>query len=311
MSWIFFFKLTLIITTQSSSLLAHAYDNLIRHPGATTETSGASKVTTICETFDEKSFLEMFPKVRAVSFIHSCSLEGQNSQILIDILGILRSSGLIDRLDMIWVLNYGVDIADSVKVQFPKVAWVQCSRDVSGFEVPTIRALHKWSQLASEQDSNAHVLYLHTKGVSYREVYQQIEDWRRMMMYFLVEEHVACYHLLQSGLFDAIGSNYVTSPTRYFSGNFWWATTSYLSSLPDLSITSGKYDAEHWVLSAKSSRIYVMHSSAVNHAIEVYPGHKYIKGKNSALAHTSLKQRQNFNHDNRENVTKCSALHIR
>jgi hypothetical protein len=49
------------------------------------------------------------------------------------------------------------------------------------------------------------VLYLHTKGVSYKKRYQQIEDWRDMMIYFLVEKHMANRYLLESGLFDAIG----------------------------------------------------------------------------------------------------------
>jgi hypothetical protein len=89
--------------------------------------------------------------------------------------------------------------------------------------------------------------------VSYILPNQNVYDWTDMMLYFLVERHKSCYHLLQSQQYDAIGVNYhtryltnisqsastprvfdeKTTPT-HFEGNFWWTTGAYLTSIPSL-----------------------------------------------------------------------------
>jgi hypothetical protein len=79
-----------------------------------------------------------------------------------------------------------------------------------------------------DPEQDIQILYLHTKGVSYRERHAAVEDWTRMMLYFLVEEHRRCFHLLASGEFDAVGTNCDPNVPLHFSGNMWWATASYI-----------------------------------------------------------------------------------
>jgi len=60
--------------------------------------------------------------------------------------------------------------------------------------------------------------------------------------------------------------NYSPVPTRHFSGNFWWTTSSYMSTLSELKYEeSGKFEPEMWLFKRRKSevvvRIYVMHSS--------------------------------------------------
>ena len=44
----------------------------------------------------------------------------------------------------------------------------------------------------AEQNPNAYILYLHTKGNSYESELQNITDWINMMLYFLVEKYESC-----------------------------------------------------------------------------------------------------------------------
>ena len=108
---------------------------------------------------------------------------------------------------------------------------------------------------------DAHVLYLHTKGVSYAELYAQIEDWREYMMYFLVDEHARMYEVLKSGAYDVVGVSYYPRP-RMLSGNYWYVRTSYMSRLPYLDYRyHGKYHAEYWLLSDFYVRLFYPHVS--------------------------------------------------
>jgi hypothetical protein len=110
---------------------------------------------------------------------------------------------------------------------FPTVAFIQRSSDPSRFEVPTLRHIHTFASRVytslypvtiedgvamtdidcrfRDPEQDIQILYLHTKGVSYRERHVAVEDWTRMMLYFLIEEHRRCFHLLASGDFDAVG----------------------------------------------------------------------------------------------------------
>ena len=92
------------------------------------------------------------------------------------------------------------------------------------------------------------VLYLHTQGVSYKEIPIAILDWTRLGLYFTVETMDRAVALLDTGRFDAVGawgdtsSSSSSSPSnsssstvsRYFPGNFWWARAEYIAALPPL-----------------------------------------------------------------------------
>jgi hypothetical protein len=254
--------------------------------------------------------------------IHSCTLggfPGANS-VLVGILNELAAAGLLDTFEIVLILNYGHAVSDIVKQQFvmyPNLEWIEVDSDTVYFEVPTLRILRRISvnlvahhrlQLQQQQQQqqrkgvetgkqkvlpvgsshrpqrHVHVLYLHTKGVSYTEVHQQIEDWKAMMLHFLVHNHESCFHLLESSEVDCIGTNFKSEPRRMFSGNFWWATAEHIAALPDLPYAvSGKYEAEVWLLGPldslqrhqlnrrKSIRIFVAHSTNINHAKDCYP----------------------------------------
>ena len=152
-------------------------------------------------------------------FLHSCTLSEGNTNILKEILETIHSSGLIDDIDRVWIVNHGV----SVNLTDPsfgfevshKVFLLNFSSDTSRFEIPTMRLMQRFSSDIVALQQRGHfqhvvgagqILYLHTKGVSYSIDPQSISDWRRLMTYFLVKKQKNCFHLLHLGLGMEISS---------------------------------------------------------------------------------------------------------
>ena len=217
-----------------------------------------------------------------ICFIHSCTLASGNYDILDEILTAVVTSKLMEELRMIIVINYGPSVS-ALALKYPNVFFLQRSSEISKFEIPTLRhiqhfAVRAWKRQNEIKTENKpiQVLYLHTKGVSYKYTYQPVIDWRRMMLYFMVEKHQSLYYLLLSGAFDIAGCDYVTKP-RNFEGNMWWATLQYLAKLPEIAWGSYKNAGETWLLSIRGVRIYIPHTALVDHYLEEYPRHKYVE----------------------------------
>lgn len=213
-----------------------------------------------------------------ITFIHSCSIAGENNRILLELLHSIISSGLIKKLHLLLVFNYGNGVTDEVSrlmSDYSNMKLFQVTNDTSYFEVPTMMIMHDALNKAYSEDVSF-LLYLHTKGVSYREIYPQIEDWRAMMLYFLVERYPTCLSLLSSGAFDAVGVNYKSNP-RDFRGNFWWTTSSYFQRLPPLDfLHTNKYTAEKWLHLGSPYRVYNLHESNVDHHFATYSRTQYV-----------------------------------
>lgn len=216
----------------------------------------------------------------SVIMIHSCSLKDEKSRVLLSLLNSIEQSGLLSFVDVIFVMNYGIPIPLSTfpASQQSKIQLLHVASDTSYFEVPTMILMNQISKnWVSVQP--IHWLYLHTKGVSYKQLYPQIEDWREYMLYFLVNKYLTCYHLLASGAFDTVGVNFKTNP-RDFRGNFWWATSDYLATVPPLDLhEADKYTAEKWMLSGERVRIYNFHESSVDHHKQLYGRQEYATTK--------------------------------
>jgi len=199
-----------------------------------------------------------------IIFIHSCNIG--NVEILSKLCNIIITSGLIDKVEFVYINNIGLEI----NIDIPKFRVNNYSPNINLFEIPTINLINLFSKF----NKNTNVLYLHTKGVSYNPLPNQIRDWTDLMLYFLLEKNDVCLELLNE--YDTIGVNYLEKPHKHYSGNFWWAKSKYLSTLNE--IHSGiKHDAEWWVLS-KNPKYYEMHSSKdkVNHYMHEYPRENYI-----------------------------------
>jgi glycosyltransferase involved in cell wall biosynthesis len=123
------------------------------------------------------------------------------------------------------------------------------SDKVDCFERPALELIEKLVK-----DSEAPILYLHTKGMSHADGDVFWHNWRRLQMAALVarwKEHVQALNE-----FDCVGVNWWrTYPSTHFSGNFWMARASYLRTLPRVSeYWRDRYSAERWIGSVQGCK---------------------------------------------------------
>jgi len=204
--------------------------------------------------------LNVIQQAQRICIIHSAILVANDHRIIDDILNHLEMSGLIEKLDVTMVFNYGYELSIEFQSLYPTVKFFQVYHKATYFELPTLRLLHRLSMyLSHDRRLNTHVLYLHTKGASYEKVLPEMEEWRKNMIHPLVYKSKNCYHLLQSGVVDTIGVYLDTDtigskPFKHYPGNFWWSKASYLSKLKLLDYRyTGKMECEGWVLSSNGS----------------------------------------------------------
>jgi hypothetical protein len=173
----------------------------------------------------------------------------------------LKSCGIIFKT--IYINNIGQPIKDFSHL-------TNYSTNCELFEIPTINKIIEFSRL-NRYDS---VLYLHTKGVSQREDYKEVDDWIDLMLHFLLMDG----NKILLNRYDCIGCNYKQQPKPHFSGNFWWANCNYLGGLPLLSenLPVNKNDAE-FHLFENNPDYYCLHYSGVDHYCQRYPKEKYLE----------------------------------
>jgi hypothetical protein len=107
-------------------------------------------------------------------------------------------------------------------------------------------------ELISAADPKCIYLYLHNKGAT-KSIsdpdWNNIQQWRRMMEYFLIEHSGFCIQSLVDGRYDVAGALWYTWPQPHFSGNFWWASGAYLKRVVAICPTIGPnyLDCEIWL----------------------------------------------------------------
>lgn len=183
----------------------------------------------------------------------------------------IRNSGLLKKTKQIYVVIVG-HTSDTIREQLERLEKVAVyERHNRGSEIETLNVLWQFSELYK----NSYVLYLHSKGVT-RPDNTCIADWIECMEYFLIERHEDCLEHLKN--FDTVGPNIRQSPSRHFSGNFWWAKTSYLNKLkcPEVYLKDRLY-SEFWLFDYSGPYTYkCIYDSAVNHYSENFEREKYI-----------------------------------
>lgn len=171
----------------------------------------------------------------------------------------LRKSGLLEATKQLFVSLVCLREEDEAafRALAPEANISVCSveRNPAVYEYPALRQVQ---QVAQRQ--RCWVYYFHTKGVSYqseegqsrlfRSFTRKMEAWREMMEYFIMDCWKVAVNTLEAG-HDTYGC-YQWPPDGYtmFSGNFWWAASDYLSSLPALTeatIGNNRFYSEVWL----------------------------------------------------------------
>ena len=156
-------------------------------------------------------------------FIHSANIEGIQDRLqrhirLIEITGLLA---VVKSVHICYVGDKNLAFTHTNS----KIILQHVSENLDAYEVPTQQALWKYAC----ENPTSKLLYLHTKGVG-KEPNPCIEDWIQYMTYFSVEKWRDA--LMKLDTYDTTGVDLLQEPTLHYSGNFWWAKASYLSTLP-------------------------------------------------------------------------------
>jgi hypothetical protein len=201
----------------------------------------------------------------------------------------IASSGLIDKIDKIYLTYLGKDRAEIQWLldKHPKITLQNFHEDIKHYERLCLMSLLDYSK-----NTEANILYIHAKGVS-RPDNPHIQDWRRMMEHFLIHRHERCLELIKD--YDALGilvcnsgnGERITNENHkfHFSGNFWWSKTSYLRNLPslyqshinDLSHNCRWWLCETWLLHAYPNvKMLELYKDANVHFYKFSPDLKYL-----------------------------------
>lgn len=204
--------------------------------------------------------------VKNVCFLHSCYTD--TLDVLNRLINLITNTKLLDKLDYVFVINIG----NRITYDHEKIKIINYSSNITLFEKPTINLLCNFSKYMDSIDNECNILYLHTKGTHSKG--QQIEDWKDLMLYFLVEKWEYCINYLKG--YTSIGVNYLPNPSPHYSGNFWWSKTSYVKN-KNLVLSDARHDCEWYILNKDCTGQLNMslHNSGINHYHELYPRSLY------------------------------------
>lgn len=173
----------------------------------------------------------------------------------------LRTCGLLDATAKLYVscvaLHDGdVDTLKKI-VNSDKLEIISAVDNPRVFEYPALEFLREKSD---EEDCLFY--YFHTKGVSFftkkrkdhcfAKFKRRVDAWRMLMEYFLMDKWQVAVNVLLDG-YDTYGCNRCPpkpTPYRMYAGNFWWATSKYIRTLPHLdcsALQDDRFYAELWL----------------------------------------------------------------
>jgi hypothetical protein len=203
-------------------------------------------------------------KIKKYCFIHSCNIENDGTYRLDYLVNKLNSKKCVDVFDKIYINNTGLPIENKYGEKFEVI---NCSNNNALYENPTINLIKDFS----EKNPNSYILYLHTNHINYSKEGEKINDLLNYMLYFLVEKSQLCISILNND-YETVGCNYnktvnemnMNDPESYqsrYSGNFWWANSNYLRTLPLLSVENFEKMIPDFWLFKNNPIFYNLHSS--------------------------------------------------
>ena len=206
---------------------------------------------------------------RRFVYFHICPI-GSFEEVIIRIMEKIQRSGLLEEIEELrYVIlgdkdnnmenrlqRYGETIITTIfkeNVQkawntmnlYPKTRCIAIDRDVKLYERATLNRLREDCR---HTIPDAHILYIHSKGVS-RDVEKNrgVHAWTDAMLDGVITYRHLCWEKLAHH--SAVGSFHDYAPPHihhHFSGNFWWANSSHIASLGN--IGNFYLDPEMWII---------------------------------------------------------------
>lgn len=229
-------------------------------------------------------------------FYHLGAINSLWDKFVDEQIGLVKSSGLAETatINMCYACpDHAVnEIKIYIRQKYPFVN-ILSSRILEGkgeqeniFEGQTLKELQTYSKT-----NNGYVLYFHSKGMLHAvNSHQTIptRDWRHYMNYWCVERWKDCIQKLEDEQADAVSTNWTRDPYPHFAGNFWWATTDYIKTLPNVLDRTLYYDEkftekfeghrfcyEVW-MATNNPKVRSIHYSAIDHYYAPYPRERYV-----------------------------------
>lgn len=204
---------------------------------------------------------------------------GKYQDIFDEIYSQIIESNLINQVDSINLCIVGQ--GDLTIQENDKIKIYQDS-DISSGEFFTLDLLKTFSDSV---EKNHKILYLHTKGVTTPDN-PYIDDWRKYMTYFNVNQYEKCLYSLNQ--YDSCGVDLVSEPALHYSGNFWWANSDYIKTLPSIAQISDpnseqkatlRHNGEFWIGMGNGSLKSLWNSNinVYERHLHRYPKVKYLK----------------------------------
>jgi hypothetical protein len=211
-------------------------------------------------------------------FIHIALLDGWFEKVH-KYISLINSSGLFNIVNNIYLCFVGegtIDMSNFSDNIRNKICIKRVSNNLTDFELPTQKLLYDFCS----NNKDSYILYIHTKGVG-KDINLCIEDWIDYMLYFLIEKYTDVFEYLLTK--STVGVDLRTEPTLHYSGNFWWAKSSYIATLPDPLVfnnlvkypnplNSERHNQEFWICFIKGLDI---HHSMWDCGINCYQRHLY------------------------------------
>ncbi len=160
----------------------------------------------------------------------------------------LIKSGLYDASDMIYVGCSGdFDKIKSLLCNHGKFEFLDCGAG-DHYEFPTLYIL----EINARTQQPFYCYYIHAKGVSHKTEPRKTESYwfRKYLQHYVIGRWNDCLQAIKDGC-DTAGAQWVGEGefNRHYRGNFWWADSEYIKTLPSISTldTTNRFLAEFWI----------------------------------------------------------------
>jgi hypothetical protein len=162
-----------------------------------------------------------------IGYIHICQV-GDWKRSLNMLLDPLYKSGLYEKTTEIRIgLLYNNEIPENHDIFNNSKIKIIYNGKPSEYERPTL--LHMRSSSFTDNNDTKY-WYIHTKGLRHFNGPAEgfVLDWIKLLLFWNIEKHELAIESLKTN--DIYGCNWCGN---HYSGNYWWARSSYIQRLPD------------------------------------------------------------------------------
>lgn len=156
--------------------------------------------------------------------------------IVLDKIRKIKLSGLWDKMEKMFIPVSGMreqdkEFFEDLKLLSNKIKIFEHVNPVFNNEPDTLNYI---KNRAENFENNKSILYMHTKGVTYDHpvLNKNVKAWVRYLDLYTIGHWKECIDALST--YDTAGTMYSPEPMKHYSGNFWWANSDYIKTLPTL-----------------------------------------------------------------------------